>query len=66
MSKASNHDIVELMVHPYIVGEDVKKMYQSSWNKKLDFLSISKSEFAVLKEKDFIYNLTGIRPSSYA
>ena len=66
LSKASNHDIVELMVHPYIVGEDVKKMYQSSWNEKLDFLSISKLEFTVLKEKDFIYNLTGVRPSSYA
>ena len=66
LSKASNHDIVELMVHPYIVGEDVKEMYQSSWNEKLDFLSISKLEFAVLKEKDFIYNLTGVRPSSYA
>ena len=66
LTKARNHDIVELMAHPYIVGEDVKKMYQSSWNEKLDFLSISSSEFNILKEKDFIYNLTGIRPYSYA
>ena len=65
LSKCKSLDIVELMVHPYILGEDIKTMYKDNWDEKSSFLSISSSEYNVLKEKDFIYSLAGTLPTSY-
>ena len=65
LSKCKSLDIVELMVHPYILGEDIKTMYKDNWDEKSSFLSISNSEYNVLKEKDFIYSLAGTPPTSY-
>lgn len=51
LEKAPGAGIVELMVHPYILDEALKKWYGNKLNTKMPFISICEKEYKCLTEK---------------
>ena len=53
------------MGHPYILGEDIKELYNNSWEEKKEFINKCQFEYDILKNKGFITNITNLIPSNY-
>ncbi len=51
VNQAEPEDIVELMVHPYILGEDVLGLYENPTDTKMTFLKDCQKEYELLSQK---------------
>lgn len=59
---ADNNCIIELMIHPYIPGEDVKQLYEDSYEQHTAFIEKCVMEYKLLTQRANIfskYNLIG-------
>ena len=65
LNKLQKDSIVELMVHPYINGTDLKNIYLNEWNKKRPFFELCFDEHNILNKKNFIQNISGLLPIRY-
>jgi hypothetical protein len=57
--------VTELMVHPYINGNDLKSYYAKEWRDKEPFFNLCFKEHDVLKKAGIIEHLTGCKPIRY-
>lgn len=60
MSRFSSGNLIELMVHPYILENDVLKLYENKLESKLPFLKLCEQEYNILSSGNHFsdYELT--------
>ena len=57
--------VTELMVHPYIYGDDLKSFYAETWSEKEAFFKLCFKEHDILNKEGIIKRLTGLTPIRY-
>ena len=66
IASTGGSNIIEVMVHPYILGDDILKMYRSEMDTMKDFLNQCEAEYRVLSERKLFENVTAYQLVNYA
>ena len=49
IAKANDTEVTEVMIHPYILGDDLRALYASNWADKLPFIQRCVAEYDALR-----------------